>query len=439
MNELTPGLIAAKLPAAAKTLFVAYSGGVDSTVLLHLCASDPELRRKSVAVYVHHGLQRDADAWAEHCRRIAGHLGVGFQELRVDAKPRKRQSPEEAAREARYAALRRVVRRKDVLLVAQHAEDQLETVLLQLFRGAGVFGLAAMPESVSFGNGVLLRPMLALDKASILRYADAHGLDWVEDPSNRALDYDRNYLRNKIIPLLKERWPALDKTVSRSAGHCAEAAGLLSELADDLLARHCDRRDQSLSIESLTKLDAGRRNMLLRHWFAGNGLKPPGATVLQSVMRDVAGARADADPELRCQGRLIKRYRGRLYCLPGNSLLPDSILSWPKEVDSLSLNNGFRLRATAAQSGLPLRFWEAAEVTVGFRQGGEMLRLPGRAGRHSLKKLFQEEAVPPWLRKVVPLIYLDGQLAAVAGYWLAAEFYSDAEPCLRIWWEPDSD
>lgn len=438
MKPLSIRLIEELLSADTKTIFVGYSGGVDSHVLLHLCANDPLYRRRIVAVYVHHGLQAEADAWAEHCRRIAGQLGVGFRQLRVDAHPNKRQSPEEAARIARYAAFETLLGQGDALLLAQHGEDQLETVLLQLFRGAGVAGLAAMPASVPFGQGMMLRPLLGSDKQSIWQYAAKHKLQWVEDPSNRAVDYDRNFLRNNIIPLLKQRWPSLDKTVSRSARHCAEAAELLAGMADELLQLGCDRRDKSLAVDRLLGLESSRRTLLLRRWFRYLGLQPPGEVLVQTIVREVAEARAGADPELRTQGRSIRRYRGRLYCLSENSLLPDKCRIWPEGSKRLRQKNGYCLRLVPAQAGIPVVVWEQAVVTVKRRQGGESLALSGRKGRHSLKKLFQEASVPPWQRKRMPLIYLDGRLAAVADLWLAAEFFcAGGEPCYRISWETE--
>ena len=212
----------------ADRLYLGFSGGVDSHVLLHLCASIASLNAKLVAIYVHHGLQVEADFWAEHCQRTCEALGVACQIVRVNAQPIQGQSPEEAARNARYDALKAFVQSNDVLLIAQHREDQLETVLLQLFRGSGLKGLSAMPACIPFGSGTLLRPLLDVSKQAINSYAIAHELSWIEDPSNLSSDYDRNFLRNEVLPLLKQRWPAVDKTVSRSAKHCAEAQSLIS-------------------------------------------------------------------------------------------------------------------------------------------------------------------------------------------------------------------
>jgi tRNA(Ile)-lysidine synthetase, N-terminal domain len=204
-------------------------------------------QRKITAVYVHHGLQLEADAWAEHCKKTATDLGVDFKVIRVDAIAGQGESPEEVARNARYTALRTLIETDDLLLVAQHREDQLETVLLQLFRGSGLSGLSAMPAFMNFGKGVLLRPLLNTPKIAVEVYAKLHNLSWIEDPSNQSNNFNRNFLRNAIVPLLKQRWPACDKTVARSAGHCAEAQLLLSEQAKKLFLLIFNVLDETLS------------------------------------------------------------------------------------------------------------------------------------------------------------------------------------------------
>ncbi len=435
MKTLSSSLVQTLLPEKTENIFVAYSGGVDSHVLLHLCASEPSYREQLTAVHVHHGLQSEADRWTEHCREVARLLGVRFCVLNVDAKAKRRQSPEEAARIARYAAIRQLLEPDDVVLVAQHREDQLETMLLQLFRGAGVAGLAGMPEKMVLGEGLLLRPLLNVDKSRIDCYAKEQGLVWVEDPSNQTNDYDRNYLRNDIIPLLKQRWPSVDKTVARAAKHCANAAELLDDLGDGLLAKCYDRDDKSLAIDEMLNLSFNRRQLVLRHWFEKHGLKAPGERILETILTQVVDAGLDAAPELRTQARLIKRYRGKLYCLKVESFTPEESRLWPKGVTNLLCNNGDCLEIVPADAGIPVRLWRNTEVTVRRRQGGEQLKLPGRQGKHQLKKLFQEASVPPWLRERIPLIYLGQELVAVAGLWVDEAFFSSGtEPCYQILW-----
>ncbi len=435
MTALSFDLIKKILPEKTAKMYIAYSGGVDSHVLLHLCAVHPECKDKITAVYIHHGLLEEADYWEEHCQKTACELAVDFCSLRVVASPQKGQSPEEAARDARYEVLKNLLAENDVLLLAQHREDQLETLLLQLFRGAGVKGLAAMPVKAAFGRGLMLRPLLHCAKKNIVQYAQQNALQWVEDPSNQAIDYDRNYLRNNVIPLLKERWPAIDKTVSRTAKHCAGADELLQNMADELLSKVADNSDCTLNLEQLMALTENKRNLLLRRWFELNGLKPPSESCLQTIVKEVIGARVGADPQVLVQGCLIKRYRDKLYCVDTNTLIKEDVQEWPESVASIQRANGYRLDIEESVSGIPVRLWNKSKVTVRLRSGGEFIKRPGRAGRHSLKKLYQEAGIPPWQREVMPLIYLDDRLAAVAGFWVGEEFFSEKiEPCYQILW-----
>ncbi|AMK77937.1 MULTISPECIES: tRNA lysidine(34) synthetase TilS [Methylomonas] len=441
MPDLNPQIIAALLPATCRRVFVAYSGGLDSTVLLDLCAGLPSLTGKVVAVYVDHGLQAASAAWGEHCRRQAERLGVGFQLLQVDAQAGGGESPEAAAREARYRALRKLLAVDDVILLAQHREDQMETLLLQLFRGAGVSGLAGMPIVSVFGKGQMLRPLLDVGKVDIQRYAQVHGLQWVEDPSNQSSDFDRNYLRNDILPLLKQRWPALDKTVARSARHCGDAARMIEAWAEQALPTVFDPTDGSFNIADLSAFTAMQLNCLLRQWLGHIGLKPPSQAVLQTLVEQLVGGRGDTAAQVYIQGSFIRKYREKLYCIPVHRLQKDTQAKrWMQEQEQMPLSNGYVLSRSTASAGLSKNLWNSAKVTVEPRRGGEKLKLPGRTGHHCLKKLYQEAGVPPWERDIRPLIYLDGRLAAVAGLWVAEwAWLSAADGCYQLNWRaPES-
>lgn len=200
-------------------LIVGYSGGLDSHVLLHgLAMHRPYwLTQKLEAIYVDHGLQTASAVWGEHCAEVCRDLNMPFRVLKIDARPVPGESPEAAARRARYAALAAELGFDSALLTAHHRDDQAETLLLQLLRGAGPYGLAAMPAVSRLGQGRLLRPFLEVDRAELLAYAGKHGLRWIEDASNTDTGFDRNYLRHRVLPLLRERWPAVNRTLSRSA------------------------------------------------------------------------------------------------------------------------------------------------------------------------------------------------------------------------------
>lgn len=408
-----------------RQIFIAYSGGVDSHVLLHLCAQDQSLRDRLTAVHVHHGLQEQAEAWARHSENTAGELGVQFRLLRVAAHPKSGESPEEAARNARYEALKSVIAAGDVLLVAQHQDDQLETVLLQLLRGGGLLGLAGMPASLAFGRGSLLRPFLHIRKQVIDGYAAAHQLCWVEDPSNNDSVYDRNFLRQQVLPLLKQRWPSCDQTVARAAAHCAQAHALQAEIAAELFGLVHQADNNTLDIDQLCRFDHKRRQLIIRHWFQTMSLKMPSQAFLAELFDHVIGAGITSSPMLLGQGCQFRRYRNRLYCLQDKDAENLLCLDWPQDAKSVKIGKHMTLTRVISTAGIPEAIWRQSKVCVKFRSGGELIALPGRRGHHRLKNLYQEIGIPPWERDAMPLIYLDERLAAVADLWISAEFYRD--------------
>jgi tRNA(Ile)-lysidine synthase len=299
------------LPAAARC-WVAYSGGVDSHALLHaLAALRPALPGPIGAVHVNHGLHADAGAWDGHCRAVCAGLDIPYVCLRVDGRAGAGESREAAARAARYAVLGGWLPQGHYLLSAQHQDDQAETLLLQLLRGSGVKGLAAMPGLTEFGGGYLLRPLLDCSRAALLEYAGANRLVWVDDPSNRDVSLDRNFLRHRVLPALRERWPALAGTLSRSARHCAEAAAILEQAAEQDINALAGGAKNTLPISGLCRLPPERQRNVLRYWLAGWRARPPRCFADRHDILHSRGLGQSA-------GRLrLRRYRDRLYPAPG--------------------------------------------------------------------------------------------------------------------------
>ena len=383
---------------------------------------------------MHHGLQAEAESWAKHCEKTAQNLGVDFKLLRVNAVASQGESPEEAARNARYNALKSLMVIDDVLLVAQHREDQLETVLLQLFRGSGLPGLSGMPEIMAFGRGVMMRPLLNVSRLAISDYARFHALNWVEDPSNESNDYDRNFLRNAVIPLLKQRWPVCDKTVARSARHCADAQVLVSKAAEELFLSVFNSADKTLGIGQLQSYNNPQQQLIIRQWFQRLDLKMPAQAFVKRLQSEVIEAREGSDPVLSGQGYCVRRYRDKLYCL--KPAAPETLQErvWPAGQTSVMVSNQQTLFCMLSSAGICRQQWQNANITVRFRRGGEKIRLPGRKGRHALKKLFQEAGIPPWERESMPLVYLDDKLAAVGELWISADFYSEKmQDCISLY------
>ncbi|TXH04131.1 MAG: tRNA lysidine(34) synthetase TilS [Nevskiaceae bacterium] len=401
-----------ELPALRKgaRIWLAYSGGLDSTVLLHRLheAGVPGLR----AVHVHHGLQADADAWARHCRAQCRALGVPFTLLRVAIQARHPAGPEAAAREARYAALRERLRSGDLLVTAHHRRDQAETVLLRLLRGSGVEGLAAMRPLKALPPGQLWRPLLEVSRMQLRAEAERRGLYWIEDPHNRAPRYARSFLRESVWPLLEMRWPQAEASLARAAGHCAEAAQLLAEVATQDLALLGD--GETLGVAALKSLPPARRRNALRHWLAQRGYEAPPTAAWDRLEREVLDAREDARPLLRLGDCEFRRYRDRLYLMAPLPPAPGALeLTWDGRA-TLRLPAGCgTLRATGRRA-------RPVELRVRFPQGGETLRPEGGTRTRTLKNLFQEAGVPPWQRLRTPLIYREGALVSVADRWRAA-------------------
>ncbi|WP_342243143.1 tRNA lysidine(34) synthetase TilS [Pseudomonas sp. OTU5201] len=389
---------------------VAFSGGLDSTVLLHLLVR--LARREALpplsAIHVHHGLQVAADAWPSHCRRVCDELGVPLQVLRVtvDSGP----SLERAARDARYAAFIDGLGAGEVLFSAQHRDDQAETLLFRLLRGAGVRGLAGMPESRSLGQGTLVRPLLRAARAELETYARAEGLQWVEDPSNADTSLSRNFLRHSIFPVLQARWPKVAESLARSAEHLAEAETLLGELAQVDLESARDCGDfpwlllPSLELQMLVVLSPARQRNALRFWLTK--LTPLPDSGHWAGWENLRNAAVDSAPVWRLARGELQRADGRLWWLSGDWLAaPVSNLAWHDPAQPLELPGNGRLEL---QGEAP-----TGRLEVRYRQGGEVLEIAGR-GRRDLKRLLNESRLPAFARGRLPLLFVDGELLAVA-------------------------
>ena len=420
----------------ASACWVAFSGGMDSHVLLHALARHrKDLAMPLGAVHVNHGLHGHSPVWAEHCREVCAGLGVAFVLLAGDARPAPGESPEAAARELRYGLLRDWLPAGALLLSAHHRDDQAETLLLQLLRGAGPKGLSAMPARAVLGRGSLLRPLLDCARAELRAYADTEGLAWVEDPSNADTRLDRNFLRQRLLPELRGRWPAVTAVLARSAELCAEAAELQDLVAAQDGIGTADARHGTLSVTALQRLPEARQRNLLRHWLQAAGYSLPSRVVLGRIVTEVLAARPDAEPCVHWAGAEVRRHRDTLYAMaPLAPLAEEPDLSWtPGEVLTLA---GGELRAEAA-TGEGLRLATGTRLQVRFRQGGEQLRLPGCAHHRTLKQLLQERGVPPWERERLPLLYLGEELVAVADLWVVAGHQAGpGEPGWKVHWHP---
>lgn len=402
-------------------LVVAYSGGVDSTVLLHAVSIFQEHYHCPVhAVHVHHGLSANADAWARHCELQCRLYDVDFHLFKVQVDQSARKSVEAEARKERYKALLEVTQQVDgVLLFGQHAEDQLETVLLQLKRGAGPQGLSGMGE-FQFRQGTLvLRPMLALQKKEVIAFAQQEALQWVEDESNAQNSFDRNFLRNEIIPELLSRWPQLTKTVGRSANLCAEQTQLVNETAHTHL-KVCMRSLHQLSGSVLDKLSSAWQAMVIRAWFTQNGELVPSKSQTDEIL-SMLNAKHDATPEIRFKWGKVARFNGDFYWVKKPTCSPVSSMVIPhgEMVELPWLDGGIRV---SFDSGANIENSKSSECIEGVKSRVISLKTNVRNLKvkpensqvsKTLKDWFKVWRVPLWEREKVPVILLNGEPAAI--------------------------
>lgn len=423
----------AALSGDPKRLVIAFSGGLDSTVLLHALAVSREVHGKSLlAVYVNHGLHQDSGRWGDHCEAIALSLNVEIERLAVDVMTDAGKGTEAAARTARYDVLRSLIQEGDWLLSAHHKDDQAETLLLNLMRGSGPSGLAGIGEVQPFSAGWLVRPLLPFSQSELRNYATQHELNWVDDPSNEDRQFDRNYLRHEILPRLEERWPEVSDRLRQSAVLAREAATMLDQLADDDLQALADRPDR-LSLDALRALPSERQRNVIRYVVRELGLPAPPATQLRSILADLLPAREDAQPLVQWKGAEVRRYRDRVYILSADrcALQQSAMTVTCKGLDLGAGLGELQLDAGAAQ-GLASAVVDAG-LEVRFRSGGEEIKPAGQLHTRKLKKLLQDEGIVPWMRDRLPLLYSGGELVAVADLWLASA--AAAEPGVAVCWK----
>jgi tRNA(Ile)-lysidine synthase len=427
-ESIDPARRLIELAGPRPRVVLAFSGGVDSTVLAHALQ---RARRKLGGlrlVHVDHGLQPGSAGWARHCARIARGWSVPFTSLRARIEKRRGASPEAAAREARYALLAAAMQSGELLVTAQHRDDQVETLLLQLFRGAGVAGLAAMPEFAAFGPGRIARPLLALARADLEAYARAHRLQWVEDPSNELTRFGRNFLRHRILPAIRERWQGVDAAIARSARHMAEADLLLGAVARRDLAVVVDGR--GVSVVGLRSLPAARRRNALRAYIAGTGVDAPSNAKMLEIVGPLLSARADAQPEVRWDGHVLRRRAGRLELhvtsQAGAATSAENLQkSWDWDAQRQLLVNVRDTLCLRGDAAGPIDLDRLPKLLhVRAREGGETIRPGARARTRSLKKLLQGVKLSAEERARMPLLF-DGEgpkaaLLAAGDRWIDA-------------------
>ncbi len=431
MNDpLQQHLLAALAAAPPAALCVAYSGGADSSALLHALAQLPAARALGLrALHVDHALHADSARWAEHCRRFCTALALPCEILRVHVDPGRGAGLEAAAREARHAALAAQLREGEWLLLGHHRDDQAETVLLKLLRGAGPDALGGMHALRPFGRGQLWRPVLGCSRKQLRDYVDVHRLDFIEDPSNADTRLARNHLRHEILPRLQQHWPQAVDSILHSAALSRAAADALRVSWMTALDRLRDPLDGSLDAEGWLTLAPALRGPLLDHWLHARGLPAP-TTAQRRQIECQCGARAGRTPCVRWPGVELHIWKGRLWALPPErSIDPDWSTSWQGEPVALPDGGTLALEAKDVRLVAPLQ--------VRLRRGGERIKPAGDAHTRELRDLFQQALLPPWRRVACPLLYAGDELIAVADRWMSergAAFFASAGT--RPHWQP---
>lgn len=441
------------LKQADKNILIAYSGGVDSQVLLHCLASLKKQQRIKAELrvcHVDHGLSPNHLQWQAFAQAQCQQFNLPLKIVSVNVKAKAQKSLEALARDARYDALQSIANVGDLIVTGHHSDDQAETFLLALKRGSGLKGLSAMQDLMPLGKQVLVRPLLNISRTDIEAYAKTHNLDWIEDESNSDENFDRNFLRHQILPKLNQRWPSIKKTIARSTEHCHEAQQLIDELAQqDLLA--CQPSSNKLSTPYLYELSDARLKNLLRYFLASNKVLMPSQQQLIEICQQLK-AGVDKSPVIQLDNCCLRRYRDELHLtdiyrdisswqqeIEVTTLLEKALLAirLPDDLGTLNLSVNTANEETGSKWSVGVKRPLANQkITIGFAHQNPKCLPDYRKHSRSLKKVLQELAIPPWQRKRLPFLFYDNELVAVVGHFICKDYVLENESAgLEITWQ----
>lgn len=431
----------------AYPIVIAYSGGVDSQVLLHALAklkAQGLISNSITACHVNHGLSDNANAWQQFAENSCNARSIELKVACVNVKAKPQHSIEALARDARYKVLTQVNEQTSFIITGHHSDDQSETFLLALKRGSGIKGLSGMAKQATLAQHHLVRPLLAISRQDVVAYAKVHQLAWVEDESNTDTRFDRNFIRQDIMPLLKERWPSIARSINRSAQHCLEGQGLLDELASEDLT-HCLNKDNSLSIDYLVSLSKARFNNLIRYYLDKNNCLMPSCEQLGQLRKQLVSGE-DKSPSVKVSGGVFRRYKATLFLTPSFASLDNwqkeialplrrdnwqEVVSLPDSLGELKLSYGeldTEIEPNVGEHTLSLSLPDSIkQITIRFTHNNPKCLPDYRQHSRSLKKVLQELAIPPWQRKRIPLIYFDNEFVAAAGYFVCQDYMNQTK------------
>jgi tRNA(Ile)-lysidine synthase len=402
---------------------VALSGGVDSVVLLHLLHHLQKKHRFTLnATHVNHGLSKNADKWVKFCEKLCAKLSISLDVQYVKLPQKKSLGIEGEARRLRYEKL--LQSKSDLVVLAHHADDQAETFLLQLIRGAGVKGLSSMAHFDE--SRKLWRPLLNASRIDIEKYAKQQKLKWIEDESNQNIDFDRNFVRLKVLPILKNRFNHIIKVISRSSTHLAEAQNLLDDLAKLDLKNYLKsiKYKHKLQVKTLNKLSLTRVKNVLRYWLELNDQMMPSKDLLDELLRQVLHAKKDAELKIKLSKEFeIRRYKDEIYLVQKNQYVQKNYeIIWTGESEIL-LPNGTKLKFKKVKGkGISLEKMKNKKLIISNRKGGESFKPDSKRPTKKIKQLLQESVLPPWERENLPLIFVGNELASVPNFGVDIKF-----------------
>lgn len=429
--------------ASDAPLCVALSGGMDSVVLLHSLVLQE--RFSSIrALHINHQLSDNADSWQRHCETLCASLEVPLTCISVDvlsALGTNLEGLESRARNCRYEAFEKDIAVGETFLLAHHADDQYETMLLRLMRGAGPSGLSGIPARRGLGLGSLYRPLLALPRQALHDYAQASQLSWVEDESNQDSRFDRNFCRNEVLPLLATRWPGYRSCWAKSSQLLGEADELMQALAEFDIADAATEDSSVLNLGTLQLLSQSRLRNAIRYWLHSLGLDDVGWSKLNAIVVAFDSIKQKTRTLVQANDFRLIVYAGKLYALPPVQELIKQSLPWQLDKQECVLpgNGCLRLISSVSMAAMSIDRSRMENVQIRYRQGGEEMKMPGRPTK-SLKRLLQEAGIEPWLREQLPLIYIAEQLAFVPRVGVAESYFASPsdERAFTVEWVPQN-
>ena len=420
----------------SRRILIAYSGGIDSSVLLHLlCSIRSKLKQALEVIYIDHGLQKESSDWGEFCRQECIKYNVPFALMKINESCPENLSVEGWARDKRYSLISKLVRKNDILFTAHHQDDQVETFFLQIFRSAGPRGLSSMPVFKKFGDGFHARPFLIFSRKEIEKYAKNNNISWQEDNTNCDIRYDRNYLRHNILAELDNKWPSYRKSVCRTINHQKECLMLIDEIGLEDMTAVLYKNSMNLNIKLIKKFSIPRQKNIIFFWLNSLNFEKPTSKHMDQIMMTLINSRIDKTPCVNWRNTEIRRYGDLLYAsriINSNDLNLE--INWNTKTP-LNIHGETLIANETFGRGISKTTIKDAEIVIRYRHGGEKIYSNSIVHSKSIKKLFQEHRVLPWFRNRIPLIYINKQLAVVPGFCIDKNFSANEnETALDIHW-----